>query len=398
MSRLVADALQRKATVPGQPPADAPGSPAAGTPIDEAAEYSEPRFDPLAGARRERPPHWRRAAFICAYAGLLAVIGWQAMVLLSPEPDTAPLAQAETDTLAQPRPEVTLHTTSGIGQSWGLANWPPEDFDVVLPVRLPESAATAAQTTEDQPSATPADNESAADGVPAIAQVSLAVTEDSSASEAPLEDLPELAPPSTEATPVAAQEALDIEPIEPVADPSPAAGDSSTSFSASGQQTSTTSASTTFSSTERQQALREVRQRFDRGDTDSALSSLRERLSRDDHTDVRQEYARLLLRDGQAETARYAVRPGHNRQELELRAYADYQAGAYSDARRHYEELVRRADNPQQEWYLWLAICNEHLQNDGQAILYFETYLNRTQGQPESLIRYARERLQQLSG
>ncbi|MCH8550799.1 MAG: hypothetical protein LAT62_02605 [Natronospirillum sp.] len=396
MSRLVADALQRKAAAPGHPPTDAADSPAAGTPIDEAAEYSEPRFDPLAGARRERPPHWRRAAFFCAYAGLLALIGWQGIVLLSPEPETESLAEAET---AAERPQISLRADSGLTETWGLSSWPQEEFNLVLPARLPEPdpEAPSAQPAGDPVPEPSKGTGSASDSGPDIARVTQTVTDESSSAEAPLEDLPELAPPTADNAAVVAVQVLDAEPIEQVVEPTAGGSDSGTRFTASGQ-TSTASTGTVFSSTERQQALREARQRFDDGDRERALSSLRERLARDDHTDVRQQYARLLLRDGQAETARYAVRPGHNRQELELRAYADYQAGAYSDARRHYEELLRRADNPQQEWYLWLAICNDHLQNDGQAILYFETYLNRTQGQPESLVRYARERLQQLSG
>lgn len=377
MSRLLTEALQRQQS-PGRPASP----PDAETPMDEGAAWSEPRFNPLAGARDEPARRWPKLVLAAGYVGLIGLIGWQGSLLLpdllsAPEPEPDQTVSAEADLPAADR---STGPDAGGGDSTVVSVELPEGLpataQTVSPLAQPESEGAAAAEDEAsaaEPEAPSAETQAPAEETtaPAIARVETAITADSETTEQPLSELPELNPPAQEQETATAEATA-----EPV----------------------TETSRVSFSSTDRQRVLQQATRYHDENNTAAALNLMRERLLEDDHTDVRQHYARLLLRSGDVETARHVVRPGHNRNELELRAYADYQAGAYTDARRHYEELLRRADNPRQEWYLWLAICNDHLQDDRQAIVYYETYLSQSRDQPDSLVQYARERLQQLSG
>ncbi|TGG92347.1 hypothetical protein E4656_12780 [Natronospirillum operosum] len=355
MSNLVSSALRRRENaIP--PPTGEPKE----APWDHADDWSEPRFNPLAGARSERQWPGMRITMRAGYAVLAVIIlwqGWQVMGHLnSPEPAT--------------------FSTRTLPEEPTLADSEDAQPEPATDAAEPAVATAAPDTPADIPIASVDSSRAAgSDLLPA----------DTTA------DLPTLTPPVADA---AAEESAvegDAPTAAPTVQPSsiqPATADTQ------GAPAETAA----FSATARREALEAASQQFASGDEESALQYIQEWLRQDDHTEVRQFYARLLLRHGDAETARYAVRPGFNRPELELRAYADYKVGAYADARRHYEELLRRADNPQQEWYLWLAICHDHLQDTAQAIRYFEAYLNQAEGQPASLVRHARERLEQLSG
>lgn len=151
-----------------------------------------------------------------------------------------------------------------------------------------------------------------------------------------------------------------------------------------------------FSESGRNQRMEEARRWFREGQQDRALDHLAEWLREDDHTEVRQLYGRLLLRADRPQAARRVLQPQSNTAEMELRAYADYRAGAYADAVRYYTQLLNDAPTIQTEWYLWLGIGSEQLENTAEARRYYRLYLRDGQQQSTQLRTYAQDRLRQL--
>ncbi|MEX1056997.1 MAG: hypothetical protein WED11_04660 [Natronospirillum sp.] len=358
---LIADALNQRSQ--DTSPHDEPSG---------SAGYSaEPQFNPLAGAREEptkRPLHGVLLAL--AYAGLAAILLWQGWIWWEARADSAP-------------PRVTGPAPIQTETAPPAAT--PQAQDQATAPLAPSAAETAPTAQEPNPETSV--------NLAAMTLPELTVPE-------PIKAAPQSSSPTTTESEMAqpAPEAARPEPSptpneQPAKKPTPTTTDRQSSA-----PVPPATRTLNFTSTQRTQTLTSIRDQYLAGNTAVALTRAADYLRQDDHTDARQLYARLLLRDGDAESARHIVQSGHNVAELELRAYADYQVGAYSDAVRHYSELLRRGDTTQQEWYLWLAICYDNLENVGQAATFYQRYLQQTSGQPNSLVRYARDRLQQLAG
>lgn len=396
MSSLISDLMQRR-------------NQSESTDRSPSHEFdSKPNFNPLAGARDDAPPSRLRGWLTgSAYLVLSGVIVWQGWQLWqSPAGDSQPVQAAQQTLQTVPsdlgsdgrEAESTTSMDQGTADQLTVVQanlqsaetpllvddtdtppTPPEDVAMGtsdLPPLTPpspvESSSTESARSDSQPDETPSTEAT-------VAEASPPDTETQASAES-------VAPATTSDSPAdsATESIAEDDPI-----PETARIDSADQGAAG---------SATFSTTRRNRELREAQALYQDGQTDQALAQLGSWLRRDDHTDVRQYYARLLLRADRAEEARYVLRPGYNLRELELRAYADFRSDAFPDALRHYSELLRRADNPQPEWYLWTAICHDNLNQSSRAIAMFERYLSQASGQPDSLVRHARDRVDALSG
>lgn len=344
---------------------------------------SEPRFNPLAGSSEHAPTRpWRTALLVLAYGLVIAIIAWQGWLLASRA--FAPVSPVESADVSEP-PIVVADGTAPEADEPTPASAPAESAvesqpdSQLAPIALPRGTDDLPQPPLVEPQ-TP-DRGSADEEIPLTEEATDSSIETTLIDDRSTEPADDTASQSADISPAAAEEPETTQPdIASVSD-----------STASRQRAE-------FSDTRRNRALNQAQALYQAGREDEALLQLAQWLREDDHTDVRQYYARLLLRADRAEEARYIVRPDYNRQELELRAYADFQVNAFRDSLRHYSTLLDRADTIQTEWYLWLAICHDNLSETSQAVAYYQTFLDQNGNQPDSLVQHARERLAALSG
>ncbi len=390
--------------------------------------------NPLAGARPvHRRRRWLRRLFLLAlYAGIVAVIVsqgsrfWQNHPIVSGFlPDflvqsTGPESQSEPPPVSrrvQQEPAVRIEPDSPAA----IAPEPPQppvaerSAEPASPVE-PEPApdAPVAVTPEAQPdNSAPRTNGSGDDTASDDTNQPSNATTESEPSPAASADRNTRPEPESNGGSREATEQISLPTTEPVSETSgqpqgqtgqqsegPEESDNGGSPGSAQSPVSTNQNPQTrqvlFSESGRNQRMEEARNWFREGQQERALEHLAEWLREDDHTEVRQLYGRLLLRADRPQEARRVLRPQANTAEMELRAYADYQSGAYADAVRYYTRLLNEAPTVQTEWYLWLGIGSEQMQNPNEAIRYYRLYLREGQQQSTQLREYAQDRLRQL--
>lgn len=116
-----------------------------------------------------------------------------------------------------------------------------------------------------------------------------------------------------------------------------------------------------------------------------------------DNSRIRELHGRLLVQDAAFTQLIERLAPPRTLVELEMLAFAWYQTGDYRSSVQGYRRLLADHRAPQPEWMLWLAIGSEQLSELEQAQQWYRQFLSRRQGQPESLVAFAQDRLRILA-